>query len=83
MRGGAARQFASDWLPHRGIQAEATLATARNKITIFQSLTLEIPRSKVDFTIPVKKPPFGSHRAGSQPEEATARKPLNLRYFSV
>jgi hypothetical protein len=32
MRGGLAQHFASDWLLHRGIQAESTLRIALNKV---------------------------------------------------
>lgn len=32
MRGGAARQFASDWIPHRGIHLEATPNAIRQKV---------------------------------------------------
>ena len=38
MRGGAARHFASDWLFHRGIQAEATWSALLEKVNRYQRL---------------------------------------------
>ena len=41
--GGAARHFASDWLFHRGIQAEATCRTILEKATHYQRLAESRP----------------------------------------
>ena len=43
MRGGAAQHFASDWLFHRGIQAEATCRMILEKATHYQRLAESRP----------------------------------------
>ena len=43
IRGGRARHFASDWIPHRGIHLESTPPNWRGILTQYQQLT-EPPR---------------------------------------
>ena len=71
VRGGAARHFASDWLLHRGIQAEATCRAILEKATHYQRLA-ESRSWRAGFFCGIQGIQFAEATlAGIQPAEAT------------
>ena len=76
MRGGAARHFASDWLLHRGIQAEATCRVILGKVTHYQRLA-ESRSWRAGFFCGIQGIQFvEATTTGSQPAEATCQEAI-------